>query len=163
MKVFSIKKYSKKDKLELVEIETPVVKENEVLVEVHATSVNLLDSKIKEGEFKLILPYKLPLILGHDVAGVVVKVGSKVKNFKIGDAIYSRPSDFNIGTFAQFIAIDEKDVALKPNNISMEEAASIPLVGLTAWQAMVENGKLQKDRKYLFRQDLVVWELLLFN
>jgi NADPH:quinone reductase-like Zn-dependent oxidoreductase len=147
MKAFSIKKYSKKDKLQLVEIATPYVKDNEVLVEVHATSVNLLDSKIKEGEFKLILPYKLPLILGHDVAGMVVKVGSKVKNFKVGDAVYARPSDFNIGTFAQFISINEKDVALKPNNITMEEAASIPLVGLTAWQALVENGNLQKGQK----------------
>jgi NADPH:quinone reductase-like Zn-dependent oxidoreductase len=147
MKAFSLKKYSKSAKLQLVEMPEPSVKENEVLIEVYASSVNLLDSKLKWGEFKLILPYKMPLILGHDVAGVVVKVGSKVKSFKIGDEIYARPSDFNIGTFAQFIAINEKDIALKPNNLTMEEAASIPLVGLTAWQALVENGNLQKGQK----------------
>jgi NADPH:quinone reductase-like Zn-dependent oxidoreductase len=107
----------------------PELLENDVLVEVHAAGVNLLDSKISTGEFKLILPYRRPFILGHDVAGRVVRVGSKVRKFKPGDAVYARPRDGRIGTFAEFIAIDEADVALKPANLSMEEAASIPLVG----------------------------------
>lgn len=147
MKAFVINKYSKKGELKLADVVIPEVKEHDVLVEVHASGLNLLDSKIKSGEFKLILPYKLPLILGHDVAGVITKVGNKVTKFKAGDAVYARVADFRIGTLAEFIAIDEKDVALKPQNISIEEAASIPLVALTVWQAFVENAKLQKGQK----------------
>lgn len=147
MKAFSISRYKKESSLELVDLPEPIVKDHEVLVEIHAASVNLLDSKIKSGEFKLILPYKMPLVLGHDVAGIIVKTGAKVKNFKMGDEIYSRPSDFHIGTFAEFISIDEKDIALKPKNLSMEEAASIPLVGLTAWQALIEQSNVQKGQK----------------
>ncbi|KRD10405.1 NADPH:quinone oxidoreductase [Flavobacterium sp. Root901] len=147
MKAFVINKYSKKQSLQLTELSLPDVRENDILVEIHAAGVNLLDSKIKAGEFKFILPYKLPLILGHDAAGVVVKTGKNVKKFKIGDQIYARVSDYRIGTFAQFIAIDEKDAALKPKNLSMEEAASIPLVGLTAWQALVERAKIKPGEK----------------
>lgn len=147
MKAYSITKYGKKDKLQLVELPEPNVRENELLIQVHAASINQLDSKLKSGEFKLILPYKLPLILGHDVSGVVTKIGSKVTRFKVGDEVYSRPSDFNIGTFAEYISINESDVALKPHNISMEEAASIPLVGLTVWQTFMERAKLKKGQK----------------
>jgi NADPH:quinone reductase-like Zn-dependent oxidoreductase len=147
MKAFVINKYSKKQSLQRVELSLPDVKENDILVEIHAAGVNLLDSKIKTGEFKLILPYKLPLILGHDVAGIVVKTGKNVKNFKTGDQIYARVSDYRIGTFAQFIAIDEKDAALKPTNLSMEEAASIPLVGLTSWQVLVERAGVKSGQK----------------
>lgn len=147
MKAFVINKYSKKGELKLADVAIPEVKEHDVLVEVHASGLNLLDSKIKSGEFKMILPYKLPLILGHDVAGVITKVGNKVTKLKTGDAVYARVADFRIGTLAEFIAIDEKDVALKPQNISIEEAASIPLVALTVWQAFVENAKLQKGQK----------------
>ncbi|MDQ0782041.1 NADP-dependent oxidoreductase [Chryseobacterium sp. W4I1] len=147
MKAFSISRYKKDGELQLVNLPEPSVKEDEVLVEIHAASVNQLDSKIKSGEFKMILPYKMPLILGHDVAGVIRKTGSKVKNFKTGDEIYARASDFHIGTFAEFISISEKDVALKPNNLTMEEAASVPLVGLTAWQALVEKSNVQSGQK----------------
>jgi NADPH:quinone reductase-like Zn-dependent oxidoreductase len=111
--------------------------------------VNLLDSKIRDGEFKLILPYRLPLVLGNDVAGVVVQVGAKVRRFKPGDEVYARPAQDRIGTFAEFIAMDEADVAMKPSHLSMEEAASIPLVALTAWQVLVERAGLQKGQKVL--------------
>ncbi len=147
MKAFIINSYKPKVGMKKVEVPEPQLKENDVLVQVHAAGVNLLDSKIKGVEFKALLPYKMPLILGHDAAGVVVKTGSKVKNFKVGDEVYSRPQDYRIGTFAQFIAIDESDVAIKPKNISMEEAASIPLVGLTVWQALVEKANLKKGQK----------------
>lgn len=147
MKAFVIKKYGKKEGLQLVDVPEPEIKDNDVLVEIHATALNLLDSKIKSGEFKLLLPYKFPLILGHDLAGVVSKVGKNVKRFKKGDEVYARPADGRIGTFATFIAIDEKDVALKPGNLSMEEAASLPLVALTAWQALVERAQLKKGQK----------------
>ncbi|REC74472.1 NADP-dependent oxidoreductase [Chryseobacterium elymi] len=147
MKSYGINRYKKDSALQLIDLPEPVVKENEALVQIYAASVNLLDSKIKSGEFKLILPYKMPLILGHDVAGVITKVGSKVKSFKVGDEIYARVADFHIGTFAEFISINEKDVALKPKNLTMEEAASIPLVGLTAWQALIEKSNVQAGQK----------------
>lgn len=147
MKAYQINKYSKTEPMQWVEIPTPQIKENEVLVEIHAASVNPLDPKIKAGDFKLLLPYKMPLILGHDVAGVITEVGSNVRRFKVGDEIFARAADLHIGTFAEYIAISENDIALKPKNISMEEAASIPLVGLTVWQAFVERAKLQKGQK----------------
>ena len=147
MKAFIVKHYGKKEKLHLTEIAEPIVKDNDVLVQVHSAGVNLLDSKIRDGEFKLILPYKAPFTLGHDVAGIVTKVGSKVSNFKVGDEVYARPADYRIGTFAEFISINEEDVAIKPKSLTMEEAASIPLVGLTAWQALVEKANLQKGQK----------------
>jgi alcohol dehydrogenase len=147
MKAFVINKYSKNGSLQLTQMSVPEVKENDILVDIHAAGVNLLDSKIKTGEFKLILPYKLPLILGHDVAGVITKVGKNVEKFKVGDEVYARVRDHRIGTFAEFIAINEADAALKPKNLSMEEAASIPLVALTAWQVLVEKAKIQKGQK----------------
>jgi NADPH:quinone reductase-like Zn-dependent oxidoreductase len=147
MKAFVVSGYSKKGDLQRVEIPAPTLKENDLLVQVHAAGINQLDSKIRDGEFKLILSYKPPFILGHDVAGIVVKVGSGVQQYKVGDEVYARPADHRIGTFAEFISIDEQDVALNPNNASMEEAASIPLVGLTAWQALVEMANLEKGQK----------------
>ena len=93
MKAFSIDRYSKKDPMRLGEMPPPALRDDDVLIEVHAAGVNLLDSKIKSGEFKLILPYRVPLVLGHDVAGVVTRVGSAVRQFKAGDAVYSRPAD----------------------------------------------------------------------
>jgi len=127
----------------------PEPREDDVLVQIHAAGVNLLDSKIRNGEFKRILPYRLPLILGHDVAGVVVRVGSRVRRFKPGDEVYARPADGRIGAFAEFIAIKDEDVAIKPKALSMEDAASMPLVGLTAWQALIERANLKKGQKVL--------------
>jgi len=147
MKAFILKRYGKKEKLQLTEIAEPVVKENDILVQVHSVGVNLLDSKIRNGEFKMILPYKTPFTLGHDVAGVVTKVGANVSKFKVGDEVYARPADHRIGAFAAFISMNENDVAIKPKNLSMEEAASIPLVGLTAWQALIEKANLKKGQK----------------
>ncbi len=147
MKAYIISRYSKEDKLQLTKVPVPMAKENEVLIQIHSASINHLDAKLKSGEFKQILPYKLPLILGHDVAGVVTKVGSKVSRFKIGDEVFARLADFRIGAFAEYIAVNENDVALKPKNISMEAAASFPLVALTVWQAFVEKGNLKKGQK----------------
>lgn len=136
-------RYGKNEKLHLSEVAKPTLNDNEVLVEIHAASVNQIDAKIRNGEFKMIMPYKLPFTIGHDVAGVVTQVGAKVSTFKIGDEVFASCK----GTFAEFITIHENDVALKPKNITMEEAASIPLVGLTAWQVLVEKGNLQKGQK----------------
>jgi len=147
MKAFVVDQYKKNGRLRLAEMPEPEAMEGDVLIRIHATSVNLLDSKIRDGEFKLILPFRMPFILGHDVAGTVIRVGSKVRKFKPGDEVYARPRDGRVGTFAEFIAINEADVALKPANLSMEQAASIPLVGLTGWQALVEVAKLKAGQK----------------
>ncbi|MBX5160968.1 MULTISPECIES: NADP-dependent oxidoreductase [unclassified Rhizobium] len=147
MKAFVVDKYKKKGALRLANLPEPELQDNDVLVRIQATAVNLLDSKLRDGEFKPILPYRPPFVLGHDVAGTVVRTGPRVRRFKVGDEVYARPRDHRVGTFAEFIAIDEADVALKPNNLSMTEAASIPLVGLTAWQALVEVGKVKPGQK----------------
>src|SRR5437764_2061831 len=131
------------------EVAEPTVGDRDVLVDVHAAGVNLLDAKIRDGEFKLILPYKAPFILGHDVAGVVSRVGSAVTRVSVGDEIYARARDGRMGTFAERIAVHEDDLAIKPASLSMAEAASVPLVALTAWQALVEKANLQRGQKVL--------------
>ena len=147
MKAFVLGQYGKKRALRMADLPTPELRDDEVLVQVHAAGVNLLDAKIRNGEFKLILPYRLPLMLGHDVAGVVVKVGPHVRQFKLGDEVYARADDFRIGTFAELVPVKEASLALKPTGLTMEEAASIPLVALTAWQALVEKARLKKGQK----------------
>ena len=144
MKAFVVDRYKSNSALRLGEMPEPEVRHHDVLVAIHAAGLNQLDAKIRDGEFKLILPYRLPLILGNDVAGVVVRVGSKVRGFKSGDEVYARPNQDRIGTFAELIAMNEADVALKPKNLTMEEAASIPLVGLTAWQVLVERRQAEE-------------------
>jgi NADPH:quinone reductase-like Zn-dependent oxidoreductase len=149
MKGFFIDRYGKNSGARIGERPDPQLRDDDVLVQVHAAGLNPLDSKIMAGEFKLILPYRLPLVLGNEAAGVVVRVGPKVKRFKPGDEVYGRPDKDRIGTFAELIAMNESDVALKPSSLSMEEAASIPLVGLTAWQALIERANLKKGQKVL--------------
>ncbi|WP_416820747.1 NADP-dependent oxidoreductase [Delftia tsuruhatensis] len=147
MKAFILESYGANRALQLAEVPEPQLRDDEVLVQVHAAGVNQLDSKIKDGQFKLILPYRLPLILGHDVAGVVVKAGPRVRQFKPGDEVYARTDDFRIGTFAEFVPVRESSLAPKPKGLTMEEAASIPLVGLTAWQVLVETARLARGQK----------------
>ena len=127
MKSFLIDRYRKGGALRLGESPEPELRDNDVMIEIHAAGVNPLDNKIRDGEFKLILPYRFPLVLGNDVAGVVVRVGANVRRFKPGDDVYARPAQDRIGTFAEYIPIDEADVAKKPSNLTMEEAASIRL------------------------------------
>jgi len=146
MKAFLIDRYGK-NQGRLAEVPDPEPGIHDVLIKVHASSVNLLDSKISKGEFKLILPYTFPLIMGNDVAGVVVRVGSGVRTFKPGDEVYARPPQARIGGFAELIAIEESALALKPKNTSMEQAAALPLVALTAWQVLVETARLKKGQK----------------
>jgi alcohol dehydrogenase len=149
MKAFVVDRYGRKNGVRAGDMPAPELREDDVMIQIHAAGVNPLDSKIRDGAFKLILPYRLPLILGNDLAGVVARVGSRVRRFRPGDEVYARPPKDRIGTFAEFIAIKEDAVALKPKALSMEEAASIPLVGLTAWQALVERGQLKKGQKVL--------------
>lgn len=148
MKAFLIDHYGKNTG-RIGQVPVPKVGAHDVLIEVHASSVNLLDSKIRKGEFKLILPYAFPLVLGNDLAGVVVQIGAQVTGFKPGDEVYARPPETRIGTFAELIAVDENAVARKPANTTMAQAASLPLVALTAWQVLVETAQLKKGQKVL--------------
>lgn len=147
MKAFIIKRYGKKEKLHLTDWTEPIVKENEVTIQIHSAGVNVIDLLIRNGEFKLFLPLKPPFLLGRDVAGIVIKTGSKVSRFKVGDEVYSSSGNHHIGTYAEYISIPENEVAIKPKNLSMDEAASIPLVGLTSWQALVETANIKRGQK----------------
>ncbi|KAB2460499.1 NADP-dependent oxidoreductase [Bacillus sp. CH126_4D] len=148
MKAMIIDKYGKVP-MRMAEVPTPEMHEYEVLAEIHAASINPIDFKIRDGKVKMLLKYEMPLILGNDFSGVIVQVGSKVTRFKVGDEIYARPRKNKIGTFAEYIAIHEDDIALKPKNLSFEEAASIPLVGLTSYQALHDIMQLEKGQKIL--------------
>jgi NADPH:quinone reductase-like Zn-dependent oxidoreductase len=149
MKAFIIDHYGSNDGVRAGEMPDPELRDDDVLVQIHAASVNPLDFKIRDGKLKLILPYRLPFILGNDLAGVVVRVGSRVRRFKPGDEVYARTDKDRIGSFAEFISIKEDAVAIKPKKLTMEEAASIPLVGLTAWQALIERANLKKGLRVL--------------
>ncbi|MBU8769469.1 NADP-dependent oxidoreductase [Cytobacillus oceanisediminis] len=150
MRAMVIDRYGKVP-MRLAEMPTPEIGEYEVLAEIHAASINPVDFKIRDGKVKLLVKYKMPLILGNDFSGVVAKVGAKVTRFKVGDEIYARPRKSKIGTFAEYLAIHEEDIALKPKNLSFEEAASIPLVGLTSYQALTDILQLQKGQKILIQ------------
>jgi NADPH:quinone reductase-like Zn-dependent oxidoreductase len=149
MKAFILDRYGKKQALRRGDRPEPMPGPDDVLVEVEAAGLNPLDSKIRNGDFKPILPYKLPLVLGLELAGTVIEVGAAVRRFKPGDAVYARPRDGRIGAFAERIAVKEADLAPKPANLSMTEAASIPLVGLTAWQVLVERAQIRPGQKVL--------------
>ena len=147
MRAFVVAKY--KEPLREADVPEPIVEAHDVLVRVEAAGLNPLDEKIRAGEFKQVLPYKLPLIPGNDVAGTVIRVGAGVRGFKPGDEVYARPGQDRIGTFAERIAVAEGDLALKPASISMHEAGSLPLVALTAWQALVERGRVRPGQNVL--------------
>jgi NADPH:quinone reductase-like Zn-dependent oxidoreductase len=147
MKAFLIDRYGKKETGHIDDVPTPALRDDDVLVRVNAASVNALDTRIRTGEFKVILPYRLPLILGNDLAGTVERVGAGVHEFKPGDEVYARVEDDRIGTFAEFVAVKAASVARKPGNLDMMEAASLPLVALTAWQALVETARVKPGQK----------------
>lgn len=149
MQAFVLDAYKKAAPLRLAEMPDPVLGDGDVLVRIHAAALNMLDSKIRDGAFKQFLRYTMPRILGHDLAGTVVQIGARVSGFKLGDAVYARPRDGRIGSLAELIAVDQADLALKPRNLTMAEAASLPLVGLTAWQVLVDMAALQPGQKVL--------------
>ena len=148
MKAFIVTHYGP-DGLQEAEIPAPTVGPNDVLVEVRAASINPLDKMVRNGEFKQLIKYKRPFVLGHDLSGVVTEVGADVRDLKLGDEVFSRPRDLRIGAFAEQIAIDAADVALKPTSLSFEEAAAVPLVALAAWQALVDVADVQPGQKVL--------------
>ena len=148
MKAFVVEKYGK-DGLRAADVLVPPVGNEDVLVQVHAASINPLDKMVRNGEFKQLIKYKTPFVLGHDVAGVVTRVGKSVNDIRVGDEVYARPRDLRIGTFAEYIAIDRADLALKPARLTMEQASAVPLVELAAWQSLVELAQVKPGQKVL--------------
>jgi NADPH:quinone reductase-like Zn-dependent oxidoreductase len=148
MKAFVVEKYGK-DGLRAAQMPEPAVGPRDVLVRVSAASINPLDNMVRNGEFKLLLKYRRPFVLGHDGAGIVTQVGSDVRDYKVGDEVYARPRDLRIGTFAEYIAIDHADVALKPRSLTMAESAAVPLVALAAWQALTDVAHVKPGQKVL--------------
>lgn len=144
MKAWAIKSYGDNSKVQLMDLPEPKVGDDEILIQMKAASLNPVDLKIRDGKLKAIVSYSFPLILGHDCAGIVVKIGSNVKRFRIGDEVYTRPE---IGTLAELVVAKETAVAKKPKNITFEEAASLPLVALTSWQALFQQAKLKSGDK----------------
>ncbi|MRD47987.1 NADP-dependent oxidoreductase [Caenimonas koreensis] len=136
-------------KVEVADIAQPALLDDSLMIEVHAASVNPVDNLIRAGYLKAMMPLPLPYVVGNDVSGVVTAVGKDVSGFKVGDAVFARPQGMQSGTFAEFAMIKATDAALKPANLSHEQAASLPLVALTAWQALVTKGHLQSGQKVL--------------
>lgn len=148
MKAFVVHRYGKTG-LGAAEIPEPDIGPCDVLVRVAAASMNPLDKMVRNGDFKLLLPYRVPFVLGHDLSGVITRVGPAVRDYKVGDAIYARPRDLRIGAFAEYIAMDQADIALKPKSLTMVQAAAVPLVGLAAWQALVDLARIKPGQKVL--------------
>lgn len=148
MKAFVVEKYGA-DGLRPADVPEPTVGGRDVLVRVAAASVNPLDKMVRNGEFKQLLRYRPPFTLGHDVAGIVTRVGAEVTRFAVGDEVFSRPRDLRIGTFAELVAVDQDDVAHKPMSLSMEEAGAVPLVALAAKQALADVADVRPGQKVL--------------
>jgi NADPH:quinone reductase-like Zn-dependent oxidoreductase len=149
MQAARIHSYGAADVLQINEVAKPEPGPSDVRIKVHASSVNPVDTKIRAGYMSGVLRLKLPWILGMDVAGVVDAVGADVTRFKVGDPVYSSPGHNRPGTYAEWTVIGEEEVALKPNNVTFAEAASLPLVALTAWEALVGSAKLQPGETIL--------------
>lgn len=149
MQAALIDRYGGNERVRLADVPVPPLGDDDLLVRVCAASVNPVDAKIRAGQLKILLKYRLPLVLGNDLAGVVAAVGPQVSRFKVGDAVYARLDKDRIGAFAEFALVREAAAAPKPANITFEEAASLPLVALTAWQALVELGGLRAGQKLL--------------
>ncbi|WP_349410792.1 NADP-dependent oxidoreductase [Pseudalkalibacillus sp. SCS-8] len=149
MKAIVIDQYGGKETLKEREVNTPSINDEQVLVEIHATSINPIDWKVREGYLKEMLPFEFPIILGWDAAGVIIQKGENVTGFEVGDRVLTRPATTNHGTYAEYVAVEENLLAKMPGDMSFEEAASIPLAGLTAWQCLVDFGKIKENDKVL--------------
>src|SRR5947207_12241937 len=147
MNALIFKRYGRLDQIAFADIPRPVPKPDEILVQVHAVGLNPIDTTIPKGTFKPFLRFQLPATLGSDSAGVVVEVGNHVTRFKPGDAVFASVFDLGTGTLAEFAVVPENVAALKPANLDFVQAASIPMVGLTSWQALKERAKLQRGEK----------------
>jgi len=131
----------------LTDIPRPTIEPDQILVEVHAAGLNPIDYMIAKGTFKPILKFQLPVTMGSDLAGVVVEVGSRVTRFKLGDSVFASAFELGTGALAEFAVVPEHAAAIKPANLDFVQAASIPMVGLTSWQALKERARLKPGQK----------------
>jgi alcohol dehydrogenase len=147
VKAWAIDKYGDNSRVKLRDVPEPTLGEDELLVQIKAASINPVDFKIRDGKMRFVLSYQFPLILGNDCAGIVIRVGAKVTHFSVGDEVFTRPHKDRIGTLAELVSVKESAAARKPRNISFEEAASLPLVGLTSWKALLTRGGLRAGQR----------------
>lgn len=147
MKALILKRYGKTDQLAFDDIPKPTIKADEILVQVHAVGLNPIDNKIPTGAFKPIIKLELPVVMGSDLAGVVVEVGSRVTRFKLGDAVFASIFDLGTGSLAEFAVVPESAAAIKPANLDFVQAASVPMVGLTSWQALKVRADIMPGQK----------------
>jgi NADPH:quinone reductase-like Zn-dependent oxidoreductase len=147
MKALVFKRYGGSDHIAFADTSRPVPRPDEILVQVHAAGLNPIDCAIPKGTFKPILRFQLPATLGSDLAGVVVETGSRVTRFEPGDAVFASVFDLGTGALAEFARVPESAAALKPPNLDFVQAASIPMVGLTSWQALKERARLKPGQK----------------
>ena len=147
MKALTFQRYGKSPGIAFADVPRPTLKPDELLVQVHAAGLNPIDNMIPTGMFKPVLHFQLPATLGSDLAGVVVEVGSDVTRFKAGDAIFASVFDLGIGSIAEFVAVPERAAAPKPANLDFAQAAAMPMVGLTSWQALKERLNLRAGQK----------------
>ncbi|MDT2736332.1 NADP-dependent oxidoreductase [Enterococcus pseudoavium] len=144
-----IEEYGHADQLKESKVTLPELDEHQVLVKVKATSVNPIDWKLREGYLAQMLPWDFPIILGWDVAGEIVEIGSEVKDWQVGQAVFARPETTRFGTYADYTVVDDHLLASKPDGVSFEAAAAVPLAGLTAYQALFTHGELKAGEKVL--------------
>lgn len=149
MKAVVINQYGSKDVLVEQEVNKPRAAANQVVVKLEATSINPIDWKLREGYLKQMFDWEFPIILGWDAAGVISEIGSNVSKWRVGDRVFSRPETTRFGTYAEYTAIDEHLLAKLPDSVSYEEAAAVPLAGLTAWQALFTHGHLKEGETVL--------------
>jgi len=147
MKALILKRYGRSDQIAFADIPRPTIKPDEMLVQVHAAGLNPIDTMIPKGTFKSILRFQLPVTMGSDLAGVVVEVGSRVTRFKPGDSVFASTFELGTGSLAEFAVVPESAAAIKPANLDFVQAASIPMVGLTSWQALKERAGLKPGQK----------------
>ncbi len=147
MKALTFKRYGKSPDIGFADVPRPTLKPDELLVEVHAVGLNPIDNMIPTGMFKPVLKFQLPATMGSDLAGVVKEVGSRVTRFKPGDAVFASLFDLGTGSLAELAVVPENMAAPKPENLDFVQAASVPMVGLTSWQALRERANIQKGQK----------------
>ena len=147
MRALVFERYGGPDQVVFADIPQPVLQPDEILVEVHASGLNPVDNMTRAGKMKPILRPRLPATLGSDVAGVVLEVGPRVTRFKPGDAIFASIFGLRTGALAEFAVVPENVAAHKPSRLDFVQAASIPMVGLTSWQALKERAHLKPGQK----------------
>jgi len=163
MKAVIINQYGSADVLQYSDVDLPRITQTQMLVLVHATSLNPVDWKIRTGQLQLITGYKFPIVLGFDVSGEVVEVGNGVTHFKPGDLVYARLDSLPGGAYAEYAAVSDSCACLKPNNMTHEQAAAVPLAALTALQALRDNGQIQRGHHVLINGASAWLEAKAFN